>query len=174
MSEEEVWKPIKGYEGCYEVSSFGRVKSLARHVRRGAGSFYLWKERFLSICFTGNDLQVNLGRKGTGVTNPFRVKTLVAKAFLPNPSGCRYIVNIDGNKRNCRANNLVWRRVATVADVSGKRKSIPRKIYFPMSDIRSAVAEKIITYASEKEIPPERVWDSLRRCKWSKMGLEIV
>jgi hypothetical protein len=50
MSKKELWKPIKGYEGCYEVSSIGRVKSLSRRQKHPSGSFFSEKGKdFISI-----------------------------------------------------------------------------------------------------------------------------
>ena len=45
---EEIWKPIEGYEGLYEVSSYGRIKSLERY-RSNNGGIQLIKERIMKI-----------------------------------------------------------------------------------------------------------------------------
>ena len=79
----EIWKNIKGYEGCYQVSNMGRIKSLSRKVWNG--KTYFWtNERILrpGIDRDGYFL-VNLSKNGKAKTE--KVHRLVAKTFIPNP-----------------------------------------------------------------------------------------
>ena len=102
----EIWKPIKGYEGLYEVSNLGRVKSL---VRNGT----ILKERILNQFIVKNYLKTNLRNKGQ---KQYYVHRLVAEAFLPIPNelkqyiGTRYLqVNHkDENPLNNIVSNLEW------------------------------------------------------------------
>ena len=102
----EIWKPIKGYEGLYEVSNLGRVKSL---VRNGT----ILKERILNQFIVKNYLKTNLRNKGQ---KQYYVHRLVAEAFIPIPNelkqyiGTRYLqVNHkDENPLNNIASNLEW------------------------------------------------------------------
>ena len=74
--EEEIWKPIKDYEGLYEVSNLGRVKSL-NYNRTG-------EERILKPYKNKrNYLKVNLSKNGK--CKQFLVHRLVAETFIPNP-----------------------------------------------------------------------------------------
>lgn len=98
----EQWLPIAGYEGIYEVSSFGRVRSLDRKDAIGRPRH----GRFLSPGMSNGYLFVQLSKdKGHQV---FRVHSLVAAAFLgERPKG--YTVNhIDGAKTNNRFENLEY------------------------------------------------------------------
>lgn len=78
---QEIFKSINGYEGLYEVSNFGRVKSLKRYVLCKDGKTKVIKERILKqrLCTTG-DYHVFLCKNGTNKTT--KVQQLVDIAFL--------------------------------------------------------------------------------------------
>lgn len=104
--EEEIWKDVVGYEGTYEVSSFGRVKSLARTVFVNK-HYQPIRERILAINMnTGKYSVVELSMFGKHKTT--LVHRLVAAAFIPNPNNLATINHIDGNKQNNRVGNLEW------------------------------------------------------------------
>ena len=97
--EEEVWKPIKGYEGLYEISNLGRVKSLNY---RGTGKEKILKniedyKGYLEVCLTKN-----------GRHKIFRVHRLVAEAFIPNPENKPCVDHINTIKNDNRIENLRW------------------------------------------------------------------
>lgn len=96
----EIWKDIKGFEGCYQISSLGRVKSLARN-----GSPYGENIRKLSRTKDGY-LKVRLFGNGKDVTT--RVHRLVAETFIENPDNKETVNHIDGNKENNSVENLEW------------------------------------------------------------------
>ena len=75
---KEQWKPVVGYEGLYEVSNLGRVKSLSREVVGNGGSTYMTKERILKPA-SKKYPQVSLSKDGT--QKSYRVHTLVVEAF---------------------------------------------------------------------------------------------
>jgi len=104
--QKERWKTIKGYEGQYHVSSYGRVKSIARIVKN-KGGMRVVPEIILS---PGKNewgyLYVILFKSNKG--KPFRVNRLVALAFKKNPLNKREVNHIDGDRTNNRANNLEW------------------------------------------------------------------
>lgn len=106
---DELWKPIKGYEGYYEVSNKGRIRSLDRIVITSEGKKYPYKGKliYLNLKKTGY-YNVQLNKDGKGKT--YRVNRLVAEAFVYNPDPESYnIVNhIDGVKTNNNAENLEW------------------------------------------------------------------
>lgn len=91
----EEWKSITGYEGLYEVSSYGRVRSLDRYVKSKSNSNRLQKGKVLSPTKhkTGY-LVVNLKNK------MFRVHRLVAQAFISNPEGLSQVNHKDEDKTN--------------------------------------------------------------------------
>ena len=102
MTEE--WRPIEGYEGLYEVSNTGRVRSLDRYVRSKSKSYRLQKGSILSPFTTNGYLCVIL--QASQVTRKFRIHRLVAQAFLPNPDNLPEVNHRDEDKTNNRVDNL--------------------------------------------------------------------
>jgi len=102
----EIWKDVLNYEGLYQVSNLGRVKSLKRKVRHFSGE-RLVLERILKGGVNDKGyILVNLGKKGT--KKVFAVHKLVAIAFLNHkPCGYKLVVDhIDNNKLNNKLENL--------------------------------------------------------------------
>lgn len=107
MKSNEIWKPIKGFEGLYEVSNLGRVKALARKkiCNRGWG----WiKEHIMKQTTANSDYyRVPLTNK-EHIKKYYLVHRLVATSFIPNPKELPQVNHIDGNKLNNRVDNLEW------------------------------------------------------------------
>lgn len=95
------WKAIKGYEGLYEISDTGFVKSLPRQ-----GTWTREPRIMVGSIDNHGYSQVVLSKKGKGRT--VKIHKLVAKAFLPNPNHLREINHIDENKQNNNVLNLEW------------------------------------------------------------------
>ena len=105
--EKEVWLPIKSYDGFYEISDLGRVKSLERFINNMFGTKTKIKERFLKFNPDGKGyLNCRLYKNGVGKT--FKIHQLVAIAFLNHtPCGFKLVVDhIDNNPLNNRLDNL--------------------------------------------------------------------
>lgn len=106
MIQDEVWKDIEGYEGLYQVSTCGNVKSLPKIRRNGTGT-YIQKERLLKPSNTSTGYKkVELCKDGK--RKGFKVHRLVAIAFIPNPDNKPEVNHIDGNKINNNIDNLEW------------------------------------------------------------------
>lgn len=102
---KEVWKDIPGYEGCYQISSLGRVRSLDRTVVYSNGQKHFYKGIVLKPGKgkTGY-LTVRLGNHGREAG----VHRLVAEVFIPNPDKKKDVNHINGDKADNRKENLEW------------------------------------------------------------------
>lgn len=97
--ENEVWKPIKDYEGIYEVSSCGQVRRL--HKDKRSSPF-----KILKLDTLRGYKKVHLYKNGSG--KPFQVHRLVAEAFIPNPDNLPQVNHIDEDPSNNCVENLEW------------------------------------------------------------------
>lgn len=107
MNKEE-WRDIDGYEGLYQVSSFGRVRGIDRIVNnpKYKHTGMTIKSKLLHQYKVNGYLRTQL-YKNSGYKNIF-VHRLVAKAFIPNEDGKKFVNHLDGNKHNNNYANLEW------------------------------------------------------------------
>lgn len=97
MSEN--WKPVVGYEGLYEVSNKGRVKSL---------HYYGGNRQIVMSQSKRPDGYMHIGLSKNGKCKHFVVHRLVAMAFIENPDNLEMVNHKDENKENNNADNLEW------------------------------------------------------------------
>lgn len=93
----EEWRDIKGYEGIYQISDCGRVKSLERIVHWGKGIRHI-KERYLRPDIKKNGYLFYHLHSRDGTENSEHAHRLVAQAFIPNSLHKKDVNHIDGNK----------------------------------------------------------------------------
>ncbi len=100
MEDEEIeeWKDIINFEGYYQISSFGRLKSFKKHKEGYIMSLTNKTGWYLSVVLCGID-KINESHK---------IHILVGKYFIPNPENKKYINHKDLNKQNNHKNNLEW------------------------------------------------------------------
>lgn len=99
---EEIWKDIKGYEGYYQVSNLGNVRSLDRKI----GSRILKGRGVKAVTDKDGYLMAHLSRNGKATY--FRIHRLVAISFIQNKENLKEINHKDENKTNNRVDNLEW------------------------------------------------------------------
>lgn len=103
MTESEVWKDVAEYEGFYQVSNKGNVRSVERRDSRGCRR----RGRVLKPGYDGSGYpQVNMYQNGKLKTK--KVHRLVADAFIPNPKGFLEVNHKNENKTNNELSNLEW------------------------------------------------------------------
>ena len=106
----EIWRPVKGYEGYYEVSDLARVRSLDRWVASNN------KNLPDMVFIPGKIMSQHLHKSGyfyirlqkDGDRRAFKVHRLVAEAFVPNPDNLPQVNHKDENKQNNLPSNLEW------------------------------------------------------------------
>lgn len=103
---KEEWRDIKNYEGYYQVSSLGEVRSLNRLIKTGTG--YRTKRGQKINGVISNRGYVNQRLWKDGKMKNILEHRLVANAFIPNPNNLPEINHKDGNKLNNTVKNLEW------------------------------------------------------------------
>lgn len=99
----EIWKDVQEYEGCYQISNLGRVRSLDRIDRIGR----LKRGKVLAICNNGKGYQLVCLKKDGNRKNKY-IHRLVGIHFLNNPSNKPEINHLDEDKLNNKVDNLEW------------------------------------------------------------------
>lgn len=102
----EIWKDVKGYKPIYQVSNYGRVKSLERKTKCNTGE-QKRKEKVLSPGKARKYLYVYL-YDNVGKRKSVLIHRLVALAFVSNKDNKPYVDHIDGNPLNNHYENLRW------------------------------------------------------------------
>lgn len=108
METIEIWKDIIGYEGLYQVSNLGKIRSFDRPIRTGKGNATrrihgrIHKQTIDAWGYSC----VSLNKQGVGKKS--KVHRIVAIAFIPNPENKRGVNHIDGDKQNNQVTNLEW------------------------------------------------------------------
>lgn len=147
----ETWKPVKGYEGLYEVSDRGRVRGLKRTVIKKNGVPFTAKECMLTPHRTPKGyLLADLWKENK--EKRLYIHRLVAEAFIPNPGALKEVNHKDENKENNTVENLEWSsRLENVRYGTGIKRGGQSR------------SKKVYQYDMECHLI--KVWDSTRACE---------
>ena len=142
---KEIWKDKKDYEGHYQVSNWGRVKSIK-----------FGKERILKLTKDKDGyFFVNLYKNNKSKT--FKVHRLVAEAFLPNSDNLPLINHKDEDKSNNIVSNLEWCDVKYNTNYGTRNKRIGK------SNTNGKRSKPVLQYTLDGKFVRE--WESYRECK---------
>lgn len=140
----EIWRPVIGYEGLYEVSNLGRVKSIPRNGTPGGilTPNYKNQKHYAHVALTKN-----------AKPKTTSVHRIVAQAFIPNPDNKPQVNHIDGDKKNNCADNLEW---------ATQSENMRHAFKFGLKDTMKAVEankRKVASYRDDKLV---KMYDSVR------------
>lgn len=103
---QETWKDVVGYRGFYQISNFGRIRSIAVNRKYGKQTGRLINIK-PSVIKSGY-CYIHLYKNGRQTRKAIALHRLVATAFIPNPYQKQTVNHIDGNKKNNKVKNLEW------------------------------------------------------------------
>ena len=134
----EIWKPVVGFEGLYEVSNMGRVKSIPRKNTKG-GLLKQYVDRygyFKDVLYERNK------------PHYFTVHRLVAVAFIDNPENKTTVDHIDCNRKNNHVENLRWTTAKENLEHSHK---LGRQVINATPIVATSPGGEIIRFSSQRE-----------------------
>ena len=166
----EVWKPIKDYEGWYEASTLGRIRSVNRSFKDKSGRVRTFKGRVLKPAKVSKKgyLGVMLCRNGSQKTK--KVHRLVAETFLPNPSNLPEVNHKDENVGNNCVDNLEWAttkyncRYGTRSQRIGENNKKPKRKYTVYQLDKEDNVVKVFDSVRQASKQTGICYDSIRKC----------
>lgn len=139
---KEIWKDVEGYDGVYQVSSKGRVKSLDT-IRWNGQAFYMKKGRILKQKLDDKGYyRINLYHDGKCRT--YLVSRLVAQAFISNPNNLKLVGHDNDVKTDNTVENLYWTDYSENATHNGVHERVTAKRQLKINDIADALSKPVI------------------------------
>ena len=138
---KEEWKDINGFEGYYQISNLGRVKSLPRVVRN-----FITKEKILKN-HENSQGYYRVELKVKGLERQCFVHRLVAEHFINKPKGCDVVNHLDCNPHNNCIDNLEWTTLKGNVEYMkklGRNKRTEQWIKHLKKGLREKIAKKVI------------------------------
>ena len=158
----EEWKLIKNYEGLYEVSNLGRIRSLDKLVKGRKGTEYIKKGKILKqIKHVNGYMKIGLTKDGKRKT--FLVHRLVAEAFISNPENKPYIDHINTIKDDNRVENLRWATASEnqyneLTTIKKKEYKGEKCYWYGKSGEDNPRSKKVVQFNLDGSIV--KIWDS--------------
>lgn len=148
----EIWKDIKAYEGLYQISNSGNVRSLDRYETNGR-TMILYKGKMLSKAISHSNKGyyiVSLSKKGKSTKK--YIHRLIAEAFIPNPNNYPCINHKNENKLDNRIENLEWCTDIYNINYGNRNKKASKNI-----------SKRIVQISKDNKII--KVWDSIDKAQ---------
>lgn len=176
---EEIWKDVVGYEGYYQVSNLGNVKSLTRKLKLPCGQIRTYKGRKIKPDTDSNGYQI-IGLSKNGIVKEGKVHQLVLKAFVsPCPEGqvCRHFP--DRNPANNKLENLQWGtkqqnngtdRVVHGNSNDGYRCGGAKLTLIQVKEIRQSKNKTQTALAKQFGVTQSTIFDIIHRKSWKLWG----
>ena len=136
--DNEEWRPVVGYEGLYEVSNYGRVKTKYTKTRIKDTKNKIMRQKHDNHGY----FRVNLAKDGK--QKALLISRLVAMAFIPNPNNLPHVGHDDDNKENNHVSNLYWTDPAENNSHNGKRERLVEKRKAKMPQIIEKLSTPVI------------------------------
>lgn len=174
---EEEWRPIKGFEGRFEVSNLGRVRRLSyttTSTSRTGTKYKVQIKPMMKKSTKGDDGYYDVGLGKDGKDKFFSVHRLVAEAFIPNPENKPTVNHIDGDKSNNRFDNLEWATHQEQAQHARRMNLIPPNNHIEVSraNLKKWNDKHVIVVRSTDGLEEYVGWETI--CKNFKMGPDKV
>lgn len=171
--EKEIWRDIPGYEGLYQASSLGRIKSLDRKQSDKFGKIYNYKSKILKPRAGKGDGRLAVVLSKNGVTKGFNVHSLIAESFLGTRPEGYFICHCDGNNQNNNIENLRYDTSSQNGiDIYRHGGKAPLGVLTP-EDVVEIRNKKVATkctnrkLAEEYNVSPTTICDVLKRKTFS-------
>lgn len=163
---EEIWKDIKGYEGLYQVSNFGKIKSLSKNNYN-----YGENGKILKGINNKGYLRVSLSKNGKAKL--YSIHRIVAETFIDNIYNLPCVNHIDENKMNNRADNLEWCSIEYNNNYGNRNKKISiNQRYANNKPIKCLETGQIFISLNEcarkLNIKPSNIWASMNNYNRTK------
>jgi hypothetical protein len=140
-NEVEEWRDIEGYEGIYQVSNLGRVKSLDRAVQHRNGKVLMKKGKQLKVVYAGNKYgRIILNKNGKKSAK--LIHRLVALTFIINETNLKEVNHKDLDKTNNSVENLEWVSPKQNTQHAFNNRYIKR--YLGEDNHRAVVTEEVV------------------------------
>ena len=154
----EIWKDIVGYEGYYQVSNLGRVKSLDRVITNKMGVMRNFKGFVKKLTPDANGY-MTAGLCRNGKNTKCLVHRLVAEAFIPNKEKLPFINHKDENKDNNHVDNLEW----CTCEYNNRYGTAPDRVRAKIRELGQMRAVVQLTLSGKKVNEYESISDASRK-----------